>query len=181
MKMKLLNREPTEEMIRAACISQSSEKFDSYESWLDSHTSGVAERIRKYVVEDYRAMYDAATELTVSLTAVDMEPFGYIGNAALAMLTTKGVVTTTITNYEALVTDHRIYSDTQLAAAVEAERKKLESLQAENERLLDEIDTLHVRWRKAQGNYELHIAKLILSSEQAKTESVKHEGEKHER
>jgi hypothetical protein len=52
--------EPTEEMIRAACLNQSKARFSSYEEWLDSHSSGVSERIRDLVASDYRAMVAAA-------------------------------------------------------------------------------------------------------------------------
>ena len=51
--------EPTEEMIRAACLNQCDEPFDSYEKWADSHTTGIVERIRGYVVKDYKSMVGA--------------------------------------------------------------------------------------------------------------------------
>jgi hypothetical protein len=52
--------EPTEAMIRAACLNQSKAQFSTYEEWFDSHSSGVAERIRDLVTGDYRAMLAAA-------------------------------------------------------------------------------------------------------------------------
>lgn len=52
--------EPTEAMIQAACLHQSREKFDSYDAWWNSHSSGVSERIRNLLVDDYKAMIAAA-------------------------------------------------------------------------------------------------------------------------
>lgn len=57
---RLVPVEPTEEMIRGACLAQSSEKYESYESWWDDHSSGVSERIRSILVKDYHAMLAAA-------------------------------------------------------------------------------------------------------------------------
>lgn len=57
---KIVPVEPAEEMIQAACLKQSKEKFASYAEWLDSHSSGVSDRIRDLVAGDYRAMLAAA-------------------------------------------------------------------------------------------------------------------------
>jgi hypothetical protein len=57
---KLVPLEPTEEMIQAGCLTQSTERFDSYAKWWDSHSSGVSERIRNLLIKDYRAMTAAA-------------------------------------------------------------------------------------------------------------------------
>lgn len=52
--------EPTENMIRAACLNQSMEEFSNYDEWWNSHSSGISERIRDYVANDYRIMISAA-------------------------------------------------------------------------------------------------------------------------
>lgn len=52
---------PTEEMIQAACLAQSTEKFSSYADWWNSHSSGVSEKIRRMLVEDYLAMVGAVS------------------------------------------------------------------------------------------------------------------------
>lgn len=49
-------KDPTEEMIRAGCLAQSAEHYDSYEAWWDDHSSGVSDRIRALLVKDYQAM-----------------------------------------------------------------------------------------------------------------------------
>lgn len=51
---------PTEEMIRAACLSQSTEKFATYAEWWDSHSGGVSEKIRRYLRDEYLSMLAAA-------------------------------------------------------------------------------------------------------------------------
>ena len=56
---KLIPMEPTEEMIQAGCLSQSEEKFDTYEEWKESHSNVVSSMIRSYVIEDYKAMIGA--------------------------------------------------------------------------------------------------------------------------
>ena len=60
MTTKIVPVEPTEEMIRAACLNQCTEKFASYEDWWNSHTSGISAKIRRYITEDYQAMLAAA-------------------------------------------------------------------------------------------------------------------------
>lgn len=55
----LMPREPSEGMIRAACLHQSVDKFPTYQDWRNSHSSGVSERIRDYVAGEYRAMVEA--------------------------------------------------------------------------------------------------------------------------
>lgn len=55
----MLPTTPTEAMIRAACLNQCDEKYASYEEWCDSHTSGIVERIRNYLIADYKAMVSA--------------------------------------------------------------------------------------------------------------------------
>lgn len=53
--------EPTEEMIRAACLAQSTHEYDSYEEWADNHSSGIVERIRTMIIHDYKVMISAYT------------------------------------------------------------------------------------------------------------------------
>jgi hypothetical protein len=69
--------EPTEAMIRAACLNQSKAQFSSYEEWLDSHSSGVSERIRDLVSGDYRAMIAAAPAIATVAPAVDAQPVAW--------------------------------------------------------------------------------------------------------
>jgi Ulp1 family protease len=52
----LVPDEPTEAMIQAACLRQSDDVFETYEAWCNSHSSGIVERIRRYLVEDYKIM-----------------------------------------------------------------------------------------------------------------------------
>lgn len=54
--------EPTEAMLQAACLNQCDEKFESYEAWRNSHTSGIVERIRGYPIADYKAMVATYTK-----------------------------------------------------------------------------------------------------------------------
>lgn len=54
--------EPTEAMIQAACLQQSTEKFATYQEWWDSLQSGTSRFIREIVVDDYKAMIDAALQ-----------------------------------------------------------------------------------------------------------------------
>ena len=64
---KLAPFNPTEEMIQAACMQQSLEKFDTYQDWWNSHSSGVSERIRKMLIGDYVAMISAAPSQPVAV------------------------------------------------------------------------------------------------------------------
>lgn len=61
-KYKLVPIEPTEEMIRAACLKQANFdiSFESYEAWAKLNSSGVVEKIRKFIIDDYKAMLEAA-------------------------------------------------------------------------------------------------------------------------
>ena len=52
--------EPTEEMIQSACLHQSGEKYDSYDEWWESHTTGISRLIRELEVSAYRNMLAAA-------------------------------------------------------------------------------------------------------------------------
>ena len=70
---KLVPVEPTEEMIQAACLTQSNVQVGSYSEWRDNHSSGISERIRELVVRDYHAMLAAfpaaeSEAVTVPLT-----------------------------------------------------------------------------------------------------------------
>ena len=56
---KVVPIEPTEEMIQAACLAQSSVKFDTYEEWAASLSNGVVEMIRKFEANSYRNMVGA--------------------------------------------------------------------------------------------------------------------------
>ena len=69
MTTKTVPVEPTEEMIRAACLNQSGEKFASYEDWWNSHTTGISDKIRRYVAEDYKAMIAAAPAIEREVSA----------------------------------------------------------------------------------------------------------------
>ncbi|MDR5824724.1 hypothetical protein [Caballeronia sp. LZ043] len=71
---------PTEEMIRAACLAQSKERFGSYEAWFDSHSGGVSERIRELVTGDYLAMIAAAPQSQVSTEGGEAVCVGCEGN-----------------------------------------------------------------------------------------------------
>lgn len=59
MKHKLLPLEPTEAMIQAACLHQCTEKYASYDAWWNDHSSGISERIRQILIEDYKVMVAA--------------------------------------------------------------------------------------------------------------------------
>ena len=52
--------EPTEAMIQSACLHQSGEKYDSYDEWWESHTTGISRLIRELEVSAYRNMLSAA-------------------------------------------------------------------------------------------------------------------------
>lgn len=56
---KVVPIEPTEEMIRAACMNQSSVKFDTYEEWADSLSNGVVSMIRRFEVSTHKSMVGA--------------------------------------------------------------------------------------------------------------------------
>ena len=59
---KLVPIVPTEEMIQAACLSQQNGDtyYDTYAEWWDSHSSGISERIRCYLVNEYKSFITAA-------------------------------------------------------------------------------------------------------------------------
>jgi len=60
----LVPLEPTEEMIRAACVNQAPKgEYSNYEAWWNDHSSGVSEKIRGYVASDYRVMLAAAPQV----------------------------------------------------------------------------------------------------------------------
>ena len=58
----LVPREPSEEMIQRGCLSQSETAHPTYESWWDSHSSGISERIRLYLKKVYQDMLAAAQQ-----------------------------------------------------------------------------------------------------------------------
>ena len=59
-------QEPTEEMLRAGCLSQqATPEYDNYEDWSNSHSGGTVERIRGYMRKDYLAMVAAAPQPAV--------------------------------------------------------------------------------------------------------------------
>lgn len=57
---KLVPIEPTEEMIRAGCLSQRVGPNTTYEEWWENTSTGVSNRIRKIMRDDYCAMIAAA-------------------------------------------------------------------------------------------------------------------------
>ena len=62
---KLVPIDPTEEMIRAACLVQEvHKKYESYEAWRDSQLGGTAELIRSLLVGDYKAMLNVSPKPT---------------------------------------------------------------------------------------------------------------------
>lgn len=50
----LIPLEITEEIIQAACIQDSEGAFDNYKDWYNSHISGIADKIRGYIEDDYK-------------------------------------------------------------------------------------------------------------------------------
>jgi len=59
---KLVSIEPTEQTIQALCLRQSSGDFGTYRAWWNSHSSSVAEKIRGFLIGDYKAMIAAAPD-----------------------------------------------------------------------------------------------------------------------
>lgn len=56
-------QEPTEEMIRAGCLSQqATPEYDNYDDWCSSHSGGIIERIRGHLRKDFCAMLAAAPQ-----------------------------------------------------------------------------------------------------------------------
>lgn len=44
---------PTEDWVQQTCLDDCLIKYDNYEAWWDSHSSGVSRLIRKLLIEDY--------------------------------------------------------------------------------------------------------------------------------
>lgn len=44
---------PTEEWIQQACLNDCTVKYNSYEEWWDSNSSGISRLIRKLFIQDY--------------------------------------------------------------------------------------------------------------------------------
>lgn len=64
---KLVPIEPTEEMIRAACLNQATlGNYATYEDWWNDHSSGISEKIRSYVAGDYRVMVASAPVIALT-------------------------------------------------------------------------------------------------------------------
>ena len=44
---------PSEEWIRQACLDDCRVKYDSYEEWWETYSSGMSRLLRKILIEDY--------------------------------------------------------------------------------------------------------------------------------
>lgn len=115
---KLLGREPTEEMIIAACGVKGM-SYDTCEKWW---------------IEHFKALFDAAPEVTV-----DMEPFGYLKRVS----TSKSYIGN-LSSDRPQEGVEAVYSFTQVGAMRHKDNQAILALQAENERMRKEAEKLRI-------------------------------------
>lgn len=59
-KWQLVPKEPTEEMLNAACLSQAECEFKDYDDWRDAHSNATVKSLRNILKKDYESMLQAA-------------------------------------------------------------------------------------------------------------------------
>jgi hypothetical protein len=46
----------TEELIQTACVQDGEGAFNNYQDWYNSHSSGIVDKIRGYIEDDYKTV-----------------------------------------------------------------------------------------------------------------------------